>query len=64
MFLARSTPTTAMAMAPLLIKDPPHIYEIRWVESIPLLMHAFSKNPHVLYDLKYLLPADSADLRL
>ena len=37
MFLARSTPTTAMAMAPLLIKDPPHIYEIGRVESIPLL---------------------------
>jgi UDP-N-acetyl-D-galactosamine dehydrogenase len=27
-------------------------------------IHALSKTPHVLYDLKYLLPADVADLRL
>lgn len=27
-------------------------------------IHALGKAPHVLYDLKYLLPADAADLRL
>ena len=27
-------------------------------------IHALGKTPHLLYDLKYLLPADEADLRL
>ena len=27
-------------------------------------IHALGKSPHVVYDLKYLLPADAADLRL
>ena len=27
-------------------------------------IHALDETPHVLYDLKYLLPAAAADLRL